>query len=230
MYGDETLERVLYYAPASVGFGHQARIRDPRRAFENTSSFLADFTVHKLAREISLTLSEPNDMTSIVSSPKALDSARHIFGPETRSSSRAKDWALRADQLQPALEFAVECNTSKVKQLWPVLLSFSYNFLWRDLLADPVSVESSEFEQVCRNNLSMLNILVLDKILFLQPILTFPFPWDSPEAVPYLERIGPRAPFRFREQYFKRQLPSKKGGYSRSLNLKKGWMHPNQTL
>lgn len=222
IYGDEGRERVIYHPPKSVAFGHQARKRDPRLAWSMTKSFLEAFTDYRFGFG-DLQVHLPGEWTSEAAATASLTRARDLLGPED-PRYQAKMWRFSDEgQLPSVLELALDNDKWPNETIPPVALHFFYTFVWRDLTILPAGSAHQHDDQTWHANDSNLGISLNRGPLFLQPTFVFPFPWDSPEFAEFLAQIEPAAPFRFRDQYFKRLLPSKKGGDLRSVNLKKGW-------
>lgn len=222
IYDDEGRERVMYHPPKSVAFGHQARKRGPRLAWSMTKSFLGGFADYRFGFG-DLQVYLPDAWTSETAANASLARARELLGPED-PRYQAKMWRFTDEgQLPSVSELALENDKWPNETRGPVALHFFYTFIWRDLLVLPAGPAHPSDDQTWRANASHLGVSLGGGPLFLQPTFVFPFPWDSPEFAAFLAQIEPATPFRFRDQYFKRLLPSKKGGYLRSVNLKKGW-------
>ena len=109
------------------------------------------------------------------------------------------------------------------QELGPLSLGFSYLLAWSSL----TSTEEIEADSLdVHNHASMLNVGIWTRPLFLQPHFVFPLAWDSPALSRVLSEMEPDCPFRFRDQYFFRLLPSKSGDFTRVRKLPKGWRQP----
>jgi hypothetical protein len=104
-------EWVVYHPPKSVSFGHQARIRDPRKAWPTVERFLNDVTRSVLAERISLTCHDASERTDERVAAARLEEARRRFGPDVAQSGPYRShphWDLDASQFAPAIEFALD--------------------------------------------------------------------------------------------------------------------------
>ena len=229
MYGDDGHERVIYEPPKSAAFGHHARMRDAQRAWAMTTAFLDRYTVYTLGSPITFTCWAQIEWTNDDPAIAIIDAARHMFGPEVEQLPTVMRWKLRSEQLLLALQVALDNHEWPLQQRSPVSLHFWYSFVWRVLLINPIPPGTPIDDQIRNEHSSHLGISIRGQVpIFLKPTFVFPFSWDSPQFSNFLDEIEESVPFRFRDQYFKRLLPSKTGGYSRVLKLAKGWRLPNQ--
>ena len=132
MYAHETGERVLYGPPKSVSFGHQARVRDPRLAWPMTLRFLDAFTLRRLDPNVRLDCYGLSASTNEEVVSERLATARRLFGPEKNPSTvplHTRSWELRSEQLNTAIEFALDDDKWPKQDLGPVSLYFCYHFL-----------------------------------------------------------------------------------------------------
>jgi hypothetical protein len=97
----------------------------------------------------------------------------------------------------------------------------TYAFAWTSLLEGELTAD--RLAGGSPPHLSLLIASIPRRALFLQPHLYFPLAWNSPELARFLDAIEPDCPFRFRDQYFYRLLPNRRGQYTQARKLKKGW-------
>lgn len=225
LYQDDWNERVIYIPPKSSAFGHQAKRRDARLAWEATTHFLSDCALFRLGPGITLNCYELTGGKDPNAAHGRQAEARHIFGPEdaNRSSTHVRHWPLAAHQLTAGIEFALDDDQWPKQELGPAWLAFSYAFVWRDLLDLPHPSADEFASPPWGEDWSTLGIILGGGRLFLQPMLILPFPYDSDKLVRFLERVEPLLPFRLRDQYFKRALRSRTPGYGRVRKLEKNW-------
>jgi hypothetical protein len=216
-------EWVVYSPPKSVSFGHQTRLRDPRRAWPAVEAFLRDCTRATLHPRIALTCHGPSRWTDEAVAAARLADARQRFGPEPASTyihPGPPTWTFAEADLPAALAFAFDEDKFPRQGLGPTRLTFAYELAWKeaDWFDDPADATEP------RRRASVLGVNIRQQRMFLQPHFVFPAPWDSPVLRAFLARLEPHLPFRFRDQYFKRwQRPQKKGAYGRHLKLDAAW-------
>jgi hypothetical protein len=214
-------EWVVYHPPKSVSFGHQSRVRNPRRAWPMVEQFLADFTQYELGHDVELRCHGPDAHTDLAVAMQRIREARSLFGPEVNPKQTDPRWKLSQAQLKAAVEFALDDDKFPKQAVGPSWFAFSYRFLWKDFERLPYRVRGNE----SRDPKSLLGVIFGYKGLFLQPTFKFPAPWNSEYLRDFVARIEPAAPFRFRNQYFKRSLPTRNANSKRGqfLNLSKNW-------
>lgn len=218
---DNSSEWVVYHPPKSVSFGHQSRIRDPRRAWPMVKQFLGELTEFTLGHNAELTCRGPDIGLELSVAMTRIREARYLFGPEINPSETNPRWKIGNAQLEVAIRFALDDDRFSQQQLAPTWFHFYYRFVWKDFEKLPYKM----IEDKARYRASTLGIS-FDRRLFLQPNFVFPAPWTSEFLRNFIARIEVMAPFRFRDQYFKRWLPPvRRGGtgYGRYLNLHKSW-------
>ena len=226
----ETKERLAYEPPKSVSFGHQARTRNTRLAWAATAQFVNQRALFRLGPGITLDCYVLYDREDASTGKGRQEQARQLFGPEhaSRSSAHIKHWVLAPDQLPAAIEFALDDDKWPKEEMGQTLLHFSYWFLWRDLVIPPRPGDDELAGLPWTDDWSSLGVSLGGRRLFLQPRLVFPFPYDSEEHLGFLAQVEPSLSFRLRDQYFKRALPSKNGGYGNVRKLDKNWRTPNR--
>jgi hypothetical protein len=215
-------EWVVYQAPKSVSFGHQSRIRDPRRAWPAVEKFLNDLTLFTLDDRIELACHDAGPQTDAEVAATRHREAQRCFGPEVPQGSYRTHprWKLDAIQLPAAIQFALDDDRFPKQESGPTWLSFHYQFHWKEFGAP--SIEPGGADR--RIGVSRLGIHLGGQRLFLQPHFVYPAPWNSEVLKDFIDRSELVVPFRFRDQYFQRWLPPKSpasGG--RSLRLERTW-------
>ncbi len=210
-----------YRPPKRALFGHQARKRDPIIAWQVTKEFLRVHCLYRLSSSpIKLTCWDPGPWTSRAASTAGFERVTAQFGEPDERKTGVKEWVLAPSQLEDAIECCVSSNRSWPKEeTGPLTIHFSYVVVWRSL----TEVKSIDPESLgVHGHPSHLSVGVWTRALFIQPYLLFPFAWDSPDLARFLSEIEPACPFRFRDQYFYRLLPSKSGEFTRARKLPKG--------
>lgn len=205
-------EWVVYSPPKSVSFGHQTRVRDPRKAWPTVEQFLMGLEQRQWGFHSRLTCNGPLAATRI-------QEARLVFGPEMGPSECYADWNIAESQRDLGLRFVFDDDKFPKQDIGPSSFSFSYRFLWPEFEQFPYWKAEGER----RDPRSSLGVIVGGGRLFLQPNFIFPAPWNSEVLKNFLARLELISPFRFRDQYFQRLLPVKKGPVGRSLRLPKNW-------
>lgn len=222
---DESIEWLIYHPPKSVSFGHQSRIRDARKAWPATKAFLDAFTCYEIGHHRSLTCLIADELLDPTVLQQHAETARRLFGPETRAPD-SRHWDLPKMLLGSAIELALDDDKFPKLPHGPTSLAFHYRFLWTAFCESSPGQGLPEGFDGSRSCISNFGIILGGQRVFLQPTFVFPGSWQSPEVLSFLTKLEERAPFRFRDQYFKRSLPAvKKHPYRRGrmYNLKKGW-------
>jgi hypothetical protein len=218
----DATEWVVYEPPKSVAFGHQSRIRDARRAWPMVQQFMAALTRFTLGNRIALGCLKAEPQTSDVAATR-IEQARRCFGPETEQRGLHRthpNWTLSESQLPSAIEFALDDDKFPKQEAGPSLLTFSYQFCWLEF--DRGATDAGRIES--RRVLSILGVTIGRQRLFLQPHFIYPAAWNSEFLRHFVDRSELVAPFRFRDQYFKRWLPPEKPkSPGRLLRLEPTW-------
>jgi hypothetical protein len=152
----------------------------------------------------------PNDWTDADVANASLDCARESFGKEIDDAYTVRQWKLVPQQLPKALDLFFTCSQWPQQKMGPVILNICYDFHWRAFENDSV-------------NKSILGVTFNSQKIFLQPTFVFPFAWNAREHLDWLNQIMTNSPFRFRDQYFKRNMPAKIGTGYRTVKLPKDW-------
>ena len=217
MYDIGTAECVLYSPPKSVGFGHQARIRDARRAWEHTRAFLDEYAYHRVSPQARLQCwGSSVGLDASIAEVRA-QAATDLFGPGEPSER-----TITTARLDEAIAFALDDDHWPRQAIGPSWLSFDIQFLWKDFLTGPPAMDPAAYH--LHEYASDFNVVLGNHRLFLQPGLFIPRPHDSAETKGFIARLARDLPFRLRTQYFQRLLPSPRGGYKRTLRLPKDWL------
>ena len=151
-------EWVIYHPPKSVGFGHQSRIRDPRRAWPTTEQFLRDLTQFTHGRHvIELTCCAPETGVDAGVAKARAEAAREAFGQEDpRSYQAAPRWTLDPSQLEAAVHFALDDDKFSKQQIGPTWLHFAYEFSWTEFEQLPYRADGGDV----RHRTSLLGIFL----------------------------------------------------------------------
>lgn len=201
-------EFVSYEPTKSVCFGHQAGVRDSRVAWKGVEHFLNTRTNFRPPTFISLRCELP------FSGSCAVFNEFRVYANQVLGTTDEGEWHFAHEQLPQALQLAFDEHRWPRQADGPAWLSFSYEFEWKAL----PQVGASTLPQS-----SNLHVIVSAQRVFLQPRFVFPRPWDAAEFRRFLHDLESDLPLRLREQYFRRLLPAKKGGF-RVLKLHKGWL------
>jgi hypothetical protein len=216
-------EWVVYHPPKSVSFGHQSRVRDPRRSWPMVERFLAELTTFTLGSRVVLTCHDPGPQTDTAAAAARLAEARRCFGPERASGMYRTHphWTLSESQVTAAVRFALDDDSYPEQPVGPSRLSFNYQFCWNEF--DRFSGVKSGTES--RSLMSSLGVIIGRRRLFLQPDFIYPAPWNSEPLKDFIDRTESIVPFRFRDQYFKRWLPplGPRSKFGRQLRLDANW-------
>jgi hypothetical protein len=219
----DAAEWVVYQPPKSVSFGHQSRIRDPRRSWPMVQQFITDLTRSMLGDRIVLTCFDAELQSRGGVAASRVEEARRVFGPEDeqRGSYRTyPNWTLTEAHLSSAIEFALDDDKLPKQEVGPSWLSFSYQFCW--IAFDHGSPEEGEVET--RRILSVLGVTIGQQRLFLQPNFIYPAAWNSELLRDFIDRSESIMPFRFRDHYFQRWLPPQRPtSNGRFLRLEPTW-------
>jgi hypothetical protein len=218
----ESGEWVVYHPPKSVSFGHQSRIRDPRRAWPVVQRFLTDLTQFALGERIELTCDNGPHVSEGVAAAR-IQEAKRRFGPgveQTDPYRLAPHWKLEEADLPSAIEFALDDDKFPKQEAGPSLLRFHFRFCWNVFGPEQGMANESDSRRV----LSNLGVTIGQQRLFLQPHFIYPAASNSESLKEFIDRSELVAPFKFRDQYFKRWFPPQKGAsHGRILKLGPTW-------
>ncbi len=181
-----------------------------------TLEFLDCFTGDALLHGVKLQHWLPSGEGDSDESLALLRRTVEIFGPAERAEGRMREWELQAGDLDQAVTIALEAKQRANDDLGPIELWFAYQFFWKD------QTSREHYQR------SLLGVSFSPKTLFLQPMFCLPYSWVSPGVAARIAELQERCPFRFREQYFKRAMPAKKGDRFRFRSLQRGWLATQQ--
>jgi hypothetical protein len=216
-------EWTAYRPPKKAKFGHNARRRDPRAAWDETKAFLANDCISVLQPTIELSCWETRFLTSRGAFEAGLREAERRFGAPHSRQRGCRRWQLGPSELEAGLA-ACRINAAwPGENLGPLTIQAWYLIAWRGYAAQDVTPATLLESEAARTTASMLGVSVWRQRLFLQPHFLFPVAWDSQALRDTLASLELRCPFRLREQYFQRLLPSKAGEYTVVRRLPKGW-------
>lgn len=202
-------EHLLYGPPKSAGFGHRSRVRNTRNAWQQTQSFLEKHTLGGFRS------TERIRLHCYGSDKSTLDELESAFGKptsfqEAATYSQFQAWCLDDTTIPQLTDIYFRAPGFPRQDGTHIRFDVCYDFRWR--IDDGICAGSH------------LGIIFDRDGIFLQPTFAFPFAWDSPIDRARLEVILADAPFRFREQYFKRAILTKAGNSYRRLKLDSGWL------
>ncbi len=225
-------EWTLYQPPKSQGFGHVATPRNPLAAWRILETFIND---HALASEwiaTRLTVDArpefwtPSALEDVLATLRALlgDSDLVPGGTFKARQSDLYTWFGNGAKRQPislptlttVLDIASRLPKSKIQWRYPIELSFGFDFFWRgrsEFQTPPVRAVRNpldEHDWRPSNPYSHLGILARDH-LFVQPFFLLPCEWASAALTDLLAEISTKLPFKFRPNYFRRAVVSKRG-------------------
>jgi hypothetical protein len=215
-------EWVVYHPPKSVSFGHQSTPRNPRLAWPKVDHFLGGLTDVEFGHFSELTLYGPGNRMDDTIARSRLEEARVQLGPEIESPGGPARWRINESQIRSAVDFALADDKFPKQQLGPTGLHFYYRFLWTEFEQLPYWAGDGD----AKNRKSHLGVTVGSGRLFLQPTFIFPAPWNSTLLRDFITQVEKIVPVRFRDQYFKRCVPTKKSELGRLLKLPKNWREP----
>ncbi|HEY2178132.1 MAG TPA: hypothetical protein VGH15_06070, partial [Caulobacteraceae bacterium] len=131
------------------------------------------------------------------------------------------DRKISESKLDAAIEFALDDDEFETPPLDPSRLLIAVRFTWLHF----EHLSSSNPSEDLRNEESIIIISLGGGKLFIQPVLIFPAPWKSKDLRDFLRQVEPALPFRLRDNYFQRWLPSSTGKsrLGRFLNLPPDW-------
>jgi hypothetical protein len=122
--------------------------------------------------------------------------------------------------LPSAIELALDDDKFPKQEAGPSLLRIHYRFCWNEFGAEQGMTNESESRRI----LSILGVTMGQQRLFLQPRFVYPAAWNSNALKDFIGRSEWIAPFRFRDQYFKRWFPpQRRVQHGRILKLGSTW-------
>jgi hypothetical protein len=171
---------------------------------------------------IELSCDDSPHVNQVVAAARVAE-ARCLFGPEIKQAGvyrTAPRWKIEKANLPSAVEFALDDDKFPKQEIGPARISFCYHFCWNEF--GPRSRTADETET--RRIPSSLAVTIGQQRLFLQPHFVYPAAWNSESLKDFIDRSELIAPFRFRDQYFKRWLPPQGSpSQGRLLRLESTW-------
>jgi hypothetical protein len=207
----------LIYAPSkAASFGHAPRKRDARSAWENALTFLDHHASGRFRADIYAECIGPLGYGGGKMIFPSQQRANEAFGEPVESMDHWCRWRLGLSDIPSAMNLFFQAHEHHRKLVSSFTFHLSFDFRWSDI--DDLTIEGSS-----------LGFHVDDYLgIFLQPTFVFPFSWNSSQHREWLRRVLDDSPFRFREQYFKRAMPTKAKNSYRVLKLAKGWLDADQ--
>ncbi|MES9972397.1 MAG: hypothetical protein ABW092_20380 [Candidatus Thiodiazotropha sp.] len=212
-----TLDQLVYYSPPkSVGYGHQARRKDPRKAWSETTAFMDSFALGTSFGQNPIRLSAGGQPNRVMPDVKiaAVERCIEKLGPGETSVTESKTkWIVPPENILTAVDLALSCDTWDKQKESPIQLHFAYYFRMRELDISPQPTQSNRLPvsilgiDIGRPNLRM----------FQRPHIYIPYAWDSAEFKQYRSAMEAISPFRFREQYYRRAILTKNRNNYRML-------------
>jgi hypothetical protein len=204
-------EWLIYRPPKSVSFGHQARVRDARRAWTLVDDFLKLHTDFVPGHHLIFTCYRAAEQADAM-----IAAAKAILGAETSANTHRIEWKIRPEQLSKAIALSLDAERTP-EQAKSADLSIHFSFTWKNWVLPSAPNEP-------RDRWSTLGVIIHAGSVFLQPTFVFPAAYDSASLRAYLTVIEPSLPFRFRDQYFQRWLfPVGQNSSGRTRKLNKNW-------
>ncbi|SDY64883.1 hypothetical protein SAMN04487939_104246 [Lysobacter sp. yr284] len=204
------VEHLIYHPPKSVAFGHRPRVRDIGKSWQMTQAYLQKHASGKYRS------TEPIRLACFGSDWATLDLLERKFGKPANfhpaaAFAQLQDWTLDSTAISDLVDIYFAVLGLSRDDGTHLDFSICFDFKWN-------GCEESALEG------SYLGITFDQLGIFFQPSLTFPFSWDSLPRRRWLNSMLRDSPFRFREQYFQRAIPTKAGKRYRTLKLQKGWL------
>lgn len=206
------MTRLEYAPPKSAAFGHAPRLRNIRKAWEATQTFLREHTIADLRAPLNLSLSGPGQWTDAAVVQATRAEAAQAFGPATRISGETFIWELPANSLAEALEFAFADDRRPKQSVGPVHLYLGYTFQWKTM-PNPQSIRPA----------NSLGVMIGGRRMFLQPTFTFEASDADVGFVAGLRLLEAAMPFVPNDAYYYRLEGKKSGPGHKLVKLHKGW-------
>jgi hypothetical protein len=183
---------------------------------------MAGLTRSALSRRITLKINSERYIDRDVAA-RRIQQAQESFGladGQLEANPSDPGWTLSEAQLPSAIEFAFDDDKFPKQEVGPSSLSFGYEFCWIEFDGAAASAEKAESRRIQ----STLGVIIGERRLFLQPHFVYPAMWTSERLKDFVGRSELIAPFRFRDQCFKRWLPPRNSqDYGRLLRLEASW-------
>jgi hypothetical protein len=213
-------ERVMYVPPKSMSFGHAARARNAREAWNKTRDFLERNALYELRERTSFVCPRSGEGLDEAVRDQYLSYVRSALGPEGGEPGYPS-WSVRKDQFEECVELALDEDRWPRQRYGPAHFHFCYDFVWRREGATRINRDRAPNEVP---KYSWLGISIGSGKVFLQPSFFFPFPFDSGELPSMLITISADVPFKFSPHHFQRVFASKEGRCYNRRKLPNGWL------
>lgn len=200
-------ECVLYEPTKDVSFGHLARVKNARAAWDLLQRFLEGKTRSSLDSVIRLQCIWPFD------GPVGAFNEFREYANAVLGTKDCGEWFFDPSQFAQVLNLALDEERWPRQAEGPAFLSFSYSFEWL------AAKEPPKFPFAV---LSTLRVNITGQRMFLAPRFIFPWAWNSEPVRSFIHDLESDLPLHFRPQYFKRMVPTKKGDF-RLLKLPRDW-------
>ena len=205
-------EHLIYDPPKSVAFGHAPRKMDVRTAWGMTQEFIDRHTIGQLRSDIFAESVGPLGYGGDRMLFPSQKLAEELLGEPVESGEHWCKWPLTESNIPAAFDLFLRAHQHHRKIVSSFRFDLTYNFKWS-------GIEDSTIGG------SFLGIHFNDyNGIFMQPTFVFPFAWDALQYREWLGQVLDDSPFRFRDQYFKRAVPTKANDGYRTLKLAKGWL------
>lgn len=206
-------ECVLYEPTKDVSFGHLARAKSARAAWDLLQRFLEGRTRSSLDPVIRLQCVWPFD-GPVGAFNEFRQYANAVLGTVDRG-----EWFVDPSRFAQVLNLALDEDRWPRQKEGPAFLSFSYSFEW---------LAATELPELPWSRSSTLRINITGQRMFLAPKFIFPWAWNSEAVRQFLHDLESDLPLQLRPQYFKRMVTTKKGDY-RLLKLPRDWLGSRST-
>ena len=126
-------EWVVYEPPKSTGFGHQSKLRNPRKAWPVVAEFLASCAELEFGHRAALICYSTNPETECAVSKARIEEARQLFGTENGPISQHPSWPVSESKLEPFVQFALDNDRFPKQKTGQSRMYFFYRFRWAEL-------------------------------------------------------------------------------------------------
>ena len=205
-------EHLIYHPPKSVAFGHAPRKIDVRTAWKMAQEFIDRHTTGRLRSDIYAEAIGPLGYGGEKMLFPSQKYAKDLFGESVESENHWCKWRLTESDVPAVFDLFLRSHQHHRKIVSSFNFDLTYDFKWSDIEDSTIG---GSFLGISFNDYNGI---------FLQPTFVFPFAWDALHHREWLGRVLDDSPFRFREQYFKRAVPTKTNDRYRTLKLTKGWL------
>lgn len=211
MYTSMT-EHLIYDPPKSVAFGHAPRKMDVRTAWKMAQEFIDRHTAGQFRPDIFADSIGPLGYGGDRMLFPSQQYAKQLFGQSIEAGEHLCRWHLTESNIPEAFDLFVRSHQHHRKVVSSFKFYLVYDFKWSAIEDSTIGGSSIGIHFDDYNG------------IFMQPTFVFPFAWDTLQYREWLGQVLDDSPFRFREQYFKRAVPTKASDGYRTLKLEKGWL------